>query len=124
MTASTLFAHTGDNDMMTRRSAVGFVASLSALAVPAIANAASNESADDIVKRIAAKSEAANELAREKALEEERRKEANKDSGKLLVPAVALASVGLSLPFYLPNLKRLATKVSSGGEDDGYGNKK
>jgi hypothetical protein len=93
-----------------------------AVALPVAAFA--DESADDIVKRIAAKSAVANEAARAKALDEEKKKEEGKDAGKLLVPAFLLGGVGLTLPFFLPNLIRLGKKTASLGEDDGYGNKK
>lgn len=90
------------------------------------ANAAvsADESAEDMVERIAAKSAAANAAARAKAAAEEQKKIEGADSGKILVPAFLLGSVGLSLPFFLPNLIRLGTKVASGGEDDGYGKKR
>lgn len=37
-----------------------------------------------------------------------------------LVGAVLAGSVALSVPFYWKNLARLATKIGSGGKDDGY----
>ena len=90
-----------------------------------MANAAvGDESADDMVKRIAAQSASANAAARAKAEKEKLVKESGGgNSSQALVPAFLLASVGLSLPFFLPNLLRLGTKVMSGGENDGYGNK-
>lgn len=98
---------------------------LSLVSVAAVANAAvGDESADDMVKRIAAQSASANAAARAKAEKEKLVKESGGgNSSQALVPAFLLASVGLSLPFFLPNLLRLGTKVMSGGENDGYGNK-
>jgi hypothetical protein len=112
-----------DASVVSRRSAMATgLAAAFAVALPVAAFA--DESADDIVKRIAAKSAVANEAARAKALDEEKKKEEGKDAGKLLVPAFLLGGVGLTLPFFLPNLIRLGKKTSSLGEDDGYGNKK
>lgn len=115
----------------SRRSALatGLLALVTLPAVVAGATAANaavsaDESAEDMVERIAAKSAAANEAARAKAAAAEQKKIEGADSGKVLVPAFLLGSVGLSLPFFLPNLIRLGKKVASGGEDDGYGNKR
>jgi hypothetical protein len=115
----------------SRRSALA-TGLLALVTLPAVvvgtsaANAAVNpdESAEDMVERIAAKSAAANEAARAKAAAAEQKKIEGADSGKVLVPAFLLGSVGLSLPFFLPNLIRLGKKVASGGEDDGYGTKR
>lgn len=99
---------------------------LSLVSVATVANGAVvDESADDMVKRIAAQSASANAAARAKAEKEKLEKESGSggNSSQALVPAFLLASVGLSLPFFLPNLLRLGTKVMSGGENDGYGNK-
>ena len=86
--------------------------------------AANAESTDDMVKRIAAQSASANAAARVKAEEQEKKDKEAGEQGKILVPAFLLGSVGLSLPFFLPNLIRLGKKTASMGEDDGYGNKK
>ena len=84
----------------------------------------SDESSVDLVQRIAAQSAAANAAARAKAeLEQQNRESADGKSQQALVPAFLFASVGLSLPFFLPNLLRLGTKIMSGGKDDGYGRK-
>ena len=82
----------------------------------------SDESSVDLVQRIAAQSAAANAAARAKAELEQQNKEGAGKS-QALVPAFLFASVGLSLPFFLPNLLRLGTKIMSGGKDDGYGRK-
>lgn len=81
----------------------------------------SDESAEDMVARIAAKSAAANEAARAKADKEAAQKAGAKDGSSNLVLGVGAAGVALTLPFFLPNLLRLGSKLSSGGEDDGYG---
>mmetsp|Transcript_5407 Transcript_5407/g.12942 ORF Transcript_5407/g.12942 Transcript_5407/m.12942 type:complete len:165 (+) Transcript_5407:260-754(+) len=81
----------------------------------------SDESAEDMVARIAAKSAAANDAARAKADKEAAQKAGAKDGSSNLVLGVGAAGVALTLPFFLPNLLRLGSKLSSGGEDDGYG---
>lgn len=48
--------------------------------------------------------------------------QSDEDKLKPIIAAVG-ASVVLSVPFYAENLKRLATKISSGGEDTGYAKK-
>ena len=122
-TSTSLFAASQD-EPLSRRSAVAGLAAMGAAALALPSMAMAEESADDLVKRIAAKSAAANEAARAKALTEEQKKEDGKDAGKLLVPAFLLGGIGLTLPFFLPNLIRLGKKGASLGEDDGYGNKK
>mmetsp|Transcript_3733 Transcript_3733/g.9775 ORF Transcript_3733/g.9775 Transcript_3733/m.9775 type:complete len:141 (+) Transcript_3733:98-520(+) len=44
------------------------------------------------------------------------------ENARKLVPAILLGGTALSVPFFFPNLVRLAKKFASGGEDDGYGN--
>mmetsp|Transcript_45549 Transcript_45549/g.138428 ORF Transcript_45549/g.138428 Transcript_45549/m.138428 type:complete len:155 (-) Transcript_45549:1202-1666(-) len=112
---------------LSRRSALlsigGVAASFAATAVspyPAFAD----ESSDDMVARIAAKSVAANEAARLKKEKEDAAKAKGKESGGIAVLGVGAAGVALTAPFFLPNLLRLGSKLSSGGEDDGYGAKR
>jgi len=45
----------------------------------------------------------------------------NAENGKKLVPAILGGGLLLSVPFFFPNLVRLAKKTASLGEDDGYG---
>jgi len=44
------------------------------------------------------------------------------ENGKKKIPYILGGGFLLSLPFFLPNLLRLGTKLGSGGKDDGYGN--
>ena len=111
-----------DDAVLSRRSALA--TGLAGLMVALPIAAANAESTDDMVKRIAAQSASANAAARVKAEEQEKKDKEAGEQGKILVPAFLLGSVGLSLPFFLPNLIRLGKKTASMGEDDGYGNKK
>lgn len=83
-----------------------------------------DESAEDMVARIAAQSAAANEAARAKAEKESAEKAKAKEGSSGLVLGAGAAGVALTLPFFLPNLLRLGSKLGSGGEDDGYGARK
>ena len=97
----------------TRRAAVFTAATAAAaIAVPAFA-----DSIEDIAARNAAAAEAARNAAPEKTDEE---LEAEKGNSKALIGAALVGSVGLSVPFYWKNIARLATKVGTGGKDDGY----
>ena len=117
---------TADEAVTSRRSALlslgGAAAAAATAAVVAAPTAAlADESAEDMVARIAAKSAAANEAARLKAEKEAASKAQAKEGSSSLVLGAGAAGVALTLPFFLPNLLRLGSKLSSGGEDDGYG---
>ena len=55
--------------------------------------------------------------------EKERKLKRQQDSEeqKKLIPKILLGGVGLSSVFIIPNLIRLAKKILSGGNNDGYG---
>jgi hypothetical protein len=110
----------------SRRSALLSLAGAAAAAAVVVAPTAAvaDESAEDMVARIAAKSAAANEAARQKAEKEAATKAQAKEGSSSLVLGAGAAGVALTLPFFLPNLLRLGSKLSSGGEDDGYGARK
>ena len=94
------------------RRAAGF-AVLGAALTPAAAFA-------DSIEEIAARNNAAAaKAAEEKAAQEAKGVEEN-NSGGLLVGGALLGSIALSFPFYSENVKRLGTKVASGGKDRGY----
>jgi len=124
-TAKPLFAASSDENINTRRSALkslgGTAVSLIAASTAACAPAFAEESADDLVARIAAKSVAANDAARVKREADEAKRLKDKEGGGSLVLGVGAAGVVLTLPFFLPNLLRLGSKLGSGGKDDGYG---
>jgi hypothetical protein len=121
-----------DGAVSSRRQALGqasgwlAAAGLAVVAVaPTVAYAdplAADNDADDVVKRIAAQSAAVNEAARAKKAKEAPKEKG--DGGKSLVGLAAAGGVVLTLPFFLPNLMRIGTKLTSGGEDDGYGKKR
>lgn len=94
-----------DIQTLSRRNAVGKVGAMmfSALTVMTSSDAAHADIYDD------------QEKARKLKAKEDGEK------GKKLLPLILFGGVGLSVPFFLPNLIRLGKKVSSGGEDDGYG---
>lgn len=127
---SALHATSADETAVTsRRSALlslgGAAAAAATAAVVAAPTAAlADESAEDMVARIAAKSAAANEAARAKAEKEAASKAQAKEGSSSLVLGAGAAGVALTLPFFLPNLLRLGSKLSSGGEDDGYGGRR
>jgi len=116
-----------DEAVTSRRSALlslGGAAAAAAAAVVVAPNAAfADESAEDMVARIAAKSAAANDAARAKAEKEAAQKAGAKGGSSNLVLGAGAAGVALTLPFFLPNLLRLGSKLGSGGEDDGYGSR-
>jgi len=56
--------------------------------------------------------------------ERKRKQKENAANGQKLVPLVLFGGTALSIPFFFPNLLRLGTKITSLGEDDGYGKKK
>eukprot|EP00586_Coscinodiscus_wailesii_P011896 CAMPEP_0172490642 /NCGR_PEP_ID=MMETSP1066-20121228/21148_1 /TAXON_ID=671091 /ORGANISM="Coscinodiscus wailesii, Strain CCMP2513" /LENGTH=162 /DNA_ID=CAMNT_0013259215 /DNA_START=126 /DNA_END=614 /DNA_ORIENTATION=+ len=114
----------GEDSVSSRRQALGHISGWAAAAAtiasaPTIVYA---DDADDTVKRIAAQSAAANEAARAKKEKEAAAKA--EGGGTNLVGLAAAGGVVLTLPFFLPNLQRLGTKLGSGGESDGYGKKK
>jgi hypothetical protein len=77
----------------------------------------------DSIEEIAAKANAKARAEREAAFEAPPPEvQSDEDKLKPIITAVG-ASVVLSVPFYAENLKRLATKISSGGEDSGYAQK-
>merc|ERR1740138_104072 len=77
----------------------------------------------DSIEEIAAKANAKARAEREAAFEAPPPEvQSDEDKLKPIITAVG-ASVVLSVPFYAENLKRLATKISSGGEDTGYAQK-
>eukprot|EP00747_Dinoflagellata_sp_TGD_P048744 gnl/TRDRNA2_/TRDRNA2_145789_c0_seq3.p2 gnl/TRDRNA2_/TRDRNA2_145789_c0~~gnl/TRDRNA2_/TRDRNA2_145789_c0_seq3.p2 ORF type:complete len:245 (-),score=63.47 gnl/TRDRNA2_/TRDRNA2_145789_c0_seq3:2015-2749(-) len=113
-----------------RREAIA--SSLAAVAMmPSMASAASRP------RGIANPEEALEQqLAEKKAAEEAKAKkkaakeasgvtQADEDQQRLQpILYTAAGGVALSVPLYFANLQRLATKVASGGKDDGYGPKK
>ena len=87
-------------------------AALSATTMPVFA---------DSVADIAARNAAAAEAEREaKANAKPVDTEAEKSGAINTVGAVLVGSVALSVPFYYKNIARLFTKITSGGDDDGY----
>jgi len=108
----------------TRREAIESLATTAAaFAFVAPAVAVGTNDADDVVARIAAQNAAKAAAAREQAAVEASKPKKEPTDGKSLVLGAAGASVALSLPFFLPNLLRLGTKLASGGKNDGYGSK-
>merc|ERR1740127_430402 len=77
----------------------------------------------DSIEDIAAKANAAALKDREAAKEKALAPEAEASTEEKLKPILIAVGGGtlLSVPFFAQNLQRLFTKVSSGGEDAGYG---
>merc|ERR1711990_65615 len=75
----------------------------------------------DSIEEIAARANAKAKADREAAYTPEP-EVSSEEKLKPIITALG-ASVVLSVPFYYKNLQRLFTKVSSGGEDDGYSKK-
>ena len=76
----------------------------------------------DSIEEIAAKANAKAKAEREAAFEAPP-PEVQSDEDKLKPIITAIGASVVSVPFYFENLKRLATKVSSGGADSGYAQK-
>ena len=101
----------------SRRVALG---EASRFALGAAALAAGPLAANADIADIAAAANAKAAKEREEALYGEPEPEV--DSGEKLKPILIALGGGtaLSIPFYFQNLKRLGTKVASGGKDSGY----
>ena len=107
---SALASDEGSDPVMSRRAAAKEAAFTAAAAIASAAVLAPTAANADIYDD------------QRKAAAEKRKQDAEK--GKSLVPAVLGGGLLLSLPFFFPNLLRLGTKLSSLGEDDGYGRKR
>jgi hypothetical protein len=104
---------------VSRRSVVA------ALPLAALPFAAFADENDDSMAAIAAKSAAINAAAKKSfkpPTEEEL--EAKKEKSKSLIIGIAGFGTLASGAFIIPNLQRLATKVTTGGQDSGYGTAK
>ena len=85
-----------------------FTVIAAASSVPQLALAEVSDDTSSSVAAIAARSAAANEAARVKAEQEKAKKEKDAGSGGILVGTALGGGLLLSLPFFLPNLLRLA----------------
>lgn len=109
---------------ISRRSVMA--GSLGALA--AIPFAASADDTEDamvaIARRNAERQAAEKEAAKKKYQPTEKDLKAEQDKNKNLILGIAGVGTLASGAFIIPNLTRLATKISSGGQDSGYGTEK
>lgn len=94
---------TAMKDMFT-----AFTVVAAASSAPQFAFADVSDDTSSSVAAIAARSAAANAVARDKAEKEKAKKEKEAGSGGVLVSTVLGGGLALSLPFFLPNLLRMA----------------
>eukprot|EP00746_Dinoflagellata_sp_MGD_P162213 gnl/MRDRNA2_/MRDRNA2_89667_c0_seq1.p1 gnl/MRDRNA2_/MRDRNA2_89667_c0~~gnl/MRDRNA2_/MRDRNA2_89667_c0_seq1.p1 ORF type:complete len:239 (-),score=51.38 gnl/MRDRNA2_/MRDRNA2_89667_c0_seq1:254-970(-) len=117
------------SDNPGRRAALSGLTAAASVMVPAVANAGGRfnvqaipdgDTAEDVIQRQleAQRRDRDRTISKMQRTPEQIEKE---ESAKFQGVAAAGAVVLFSLPFFFPNLQRLATKVASGGQDDGYG---
>uniref|UniRef100_A0A7S2K6V0 Uncharacterized protein n=1 Tax=Leptocylindrus danicus TaxID=163516 RepID=A0A7S2K6V0_9STRA len=111
--ALSVLSNTDSSISTDRRAAMkdmfaAFTVIAAASSVPQLALAEVSDDTSSSVAAIAARSAAANEAARVKAEQEKAKKEKDAGSGGILVGTALGGGLLLSLPFFLPNLLRLA----------------
>lgn len=103
-------------EALSRRKAL-LGAAAGAIALAGRSREAEADDTEDAIARIAAQSNQAAKADREAPKEEKVR---DSSEGKAQVGGILLGGTALSVPFFAENLKRLGTKIASGGKDDGY----
>ncbi|GMI40831.1 hypothetical protein TrCOL_g11027 [Triparma columacea] len=114
VTADSTLAVFNRRNALSSIGSAGAAAGVAILLSPQLAFAVDDETAD-MVARIAAKAEAANAADREKDANAAAKKAKDKDGAGNLVLGVAGGGLALSVPFFLPNLIRLAKKATGNG---------
>jgi hypothetical protein len=129
VTATSDHADASPGDLGRRTALAAGLTSAAMAMVPPMANAGGRfnvqaikdgEDAEDVIQ----KQLAAQKLDRDRTIKKSQRTKEQieqEDQAKLGGVAAVGGLTVLSLPFFFPNLQRLATKVGSGGKDDGYG---
>jgi len=118
--------HASPQMLQSRRDALfagaAAATTLAATASPAFAaiDEDANEAAMAAIAKKAAAQNAAADAAKKANIKTPEEQQAAQDEAKRNIGIALAGSVVLSVPFYYRNVLRLATKIGSGGEDDGY----